>query len=147
RIVFTNGCFDVLHPGHIELLDRARALGDKLVVGINSDRSVRAIKGNGRPLQGEEARAAVLMGLASVDQVIVFDELTPERLIRELEPDVLVKGGDWLPDEIIGADLVRVRGGSVISIPLVPGFSTSSIAARTSLQNGHMDAKADSLIE
>src|SRR5881394_2673260 len=102
-IVFTNGCFDILHPGHIELLKQARALGDKLIVGINSDRSVRSIKGAGRPLQDQEARRSVLLGLDSVDDVVIFDELTPERVIGELQPDILVKGGDWLPDEIIGA--------------------------------------------
>jgi len=101
--VFTNGCFDLLHPGHVDLLERARALGDRLVVGLNSDRSVRALKGNGRPLLPQEARAAVLRALRSVDDIIIFDELTPARLIEELQPDVLVKGGDWPVAQIIGA--------------------------------------------
>src|ERR1043166_7846081 len=127
-VVFTNGCFDLIHPGHIDLLTKARSMGSKLVVGINSDRSVRAIKGPGRPLQGEESRKAVLLGLRPVDEVVIFDEPTPERIIREIRPDVLVKGGDWRPNEIIGADLVESYGGKVCSIPLTPGFSTSQIA-------------------
>lgn len=131
-LVFTNGCFDILHPGHIDLLKRARALGDRLVVGINSDRSVSAIKGPGRPLQSEEARKDVLLGLRSVDDVVIFDELTPERIIADLKPDVLVKGGDWKVDEIIGADIVRSYGGSVVSLPLVEGYSTTQIVERRS---------------
>jgi len=127
-VVFTNGCFDVIHPGHVDLLTKARGLGDRLVVGINSDRSVRAIKGPGRPLQDEDSRKAVLMGLKPVDDVVIFDEPTPERIIREVRPDVLVKGGDWKPGEIIGADFVESYGGKVVSIPLTPGFSTSDIA-------------------
>ena len=138
-IVFTNGCFDILHPGHIELLERARELGDRLIVGINSDRSVRAIKGASRPLQDENARRNVLLGLRSVDEVIIYDELTPERLIRELQPDVLVKGGDWKPDEIIGADIVTAKGGRVVTIPVVNGFSTTSIVERS---NGVADTAA-----
>lgn len=132
KVVFTNGCFDILHPGHIDLLTRARGLGTKLVVGINSDRSVRSIKGAGRPLQDQEARKAVLSGLAVVDEVVVFDELTPERLIKELKPDILVKGGDWKENEIIGADFVKANGGEVFSLPLVDGFSTSGIMERGS---------------
>jgi D-sedoheptulose 7-phosphate isomerase len=126
-IVFTNGCFDILHPGHIELLEKARSLGTKLVVGINSDSSVRSIKGEGRPLQDQEARKAVLLGLESVDEVVIFDEPTPERIIREIKPDILVKGGDWRTDEIIGADFVEKNGGRVVSIPFKDGFSTTSI--------------------
>ncbi|MEQ1923522.1 MAG: D-glycero-beta-D-manno-heptose 1-phosphate adenylyltransferase, partial [Pyrinomonadaceae bacterium] len=129
-IVFTNGCFDILHPGHVDLLRRARELGDKLVVGINSDESVRKIKGPGRPLQDQDSRRAVLLGLNSVDDVIIFDELTPEMLIRTLRPDVLVKGGDWKRDEIIGADFVESYGGSVHSLALVDGHSSSSIVER-----------------
>jgi D-sedoheptulose 7-phosphate isomerase len=129
-IVFTNGCFDIIHAGHIDLLDRARALGDKLIVGINSDRSVRAIKGPGRPIQSEGARMAVLLGLKSVDEVIIFDDPTPERLIEDLRPDVLVKGGDWSVSEIIGADLVKSYGGQVHSLSLVDGYSSSSIIER-----------------
>lgn len=110
-IVFTNGCFDILHAGHVDLLRRARALGSRLIVGINSDASVRSIKGLDRPVQNQEARKAVLLGLESVDEVRIFDELTPEKLIHEIKPDVLVKGGDWKPDEIIGADFVTANGG------------------------------------
>src|SRR5438270_358901 len=109
-VVFTNGCFDILHPGHVDLLERARALGDKLVVGINSDASVRAIKGGNRPYLNQDDRKRVLLGLSSVDEVVIFDELTPEILIHDIRPDVLVKGGDWKPDEIIGADFVLKRG-------------------------------------
>ncbi|MEQ1921556.1 MAG: adenylyltransferase/cytidyltransferase family protein, partial [Pyrinomonadaceae bacterium] len=110
-IVFTNGCFDIIHPGHVDLLSRAKALGDKLVVGINSDRSVSSIKGPGRPLQDQESRKAVLMGLSSVDEVVIYDELTPEETIKQLKPDILVKGNDWKEDEIIGADFVKANGG------------------------------------
>jgi D-sedoheptulose 7-phosphate isomerase len=127
KVVFTNGCFDIIHPGHIDLLTKARSLGTKLVVGINSDRSVRSIKGAGRPLQDQEARKAVLSALSMVDDVLIFDELTPERLIREIRPDVLVKGGDWNENEIVGADLVKASGGEVHSLPLTDGFSTSKI--------------------
>ncbi len=126
-LVFTNGCFDLLHPGHIDLLERARALGDRLVVGINSDASVRAIKGAGRPLMSQEDRATVLLGLRAVDEVVVFDEPTPARIISELKPDVLVKGGDWPIEQIIGADFVLERGGQVFSLPLKPSYSTSQI--------------------
>jgi D-sedoheptulose 7-phosphate isomerase len=129
-IVFTNGCFDVLHAGHVDLLERARALGDKLIVGINSDRSVSAIRGPGRPVQDESARKAVLLGLRSVDEVVIFDEATPEKLIERLRPDILVKGGDWAINEIIGADLVRSYGGEVHSLPLKDGYSSSSIINR-----------------
>jgi D-sedoheptulose 7-phosphate isomerase len=136
-VVFTNGCFDIIHPGHIDLLARARAFGDKLVVGINSDDSVRAIKGAGRPLVSQEARAAVLRGLRSVDEVVIYDEPTPQRIIEEIKPDVLVKGGDWAIDQIIGADFVMKRGGKVFSLPLVAGYSSSSIIEkiRTSDEN------------
>ncbi len=129
-IVFTNGCFDIIHSGHIDLLERARSLGDRLIVGINSDASVRAIKGSDRPFIPQDERAAVLLGLRSVDEVRIFDELTPENLIREIQPDVLVKGGDWKPTEIIGADLVTSRGGRVFSLPLKDGFSSSRIVER-----------------
>jgi len=131
-IVFTNGCFDIIHPGHVDLLARAKALGDKLIVGINSDRSVSSIKGPGRPLQSQDARKTVLLGLSSVDEVIIYDELTPEETIKQLRPDILVKGDDWKEDEIIGADFVKSIGGKVVSLPLVPGFSTSSIATKLS---------------
>ncbi|HMS09678.1 MAG TPA: adenylyltransferase/cytidyltransferase family protein, partial [Pyrinomonadaceae bacterium] len=123
--VFTNGCFDILHPGHVSLLDRARSLGDRLVVGINSDESVRKIKGPGRPVVGQDSRKAVLLALRAVDEVVIFEELTPEKVIHNIKPDILVKGGDWSEDEIIGADFVKGRGGKVYSLPLVPGFSSS----------------------
>lgn len=135
-LVFTNGCFDLLHPGHIDLLERARALGDRLVVGINSDASVRAIKGAGRPLMSEQDRAAVLLGLRSVDDVVVFEEPTPARIISELKPDVLVKGGDWPVEQIIGADFVLGRGGQVFSLPLKPSYSTSRIIEKMQGENG-----------
>ena len=126
-LVFTNGCFDLIHPGHIDLLERARGLGDRLVVGLNSDASVRAIRGAGRPFVSQEDRATVLRGLRSVDQVIVFDEPTPARLIEDLQPDILVKGGDWAVDRIVGADTVLRKGGEVRSLPLKQGYSTSQI--------------------
>lgn len=132
-IVFTNGCFDVLHPGHIQLLQKARALGTKLIVGINSDTSVRGIKGPGRPVFRAEDREEILLALNCVDEVKVFDELTPERLIEEVKPDVLVKGGDWKENEIIGADFVRSRGGKVVTIPFVKGYSSSDVLARINL--------------
>lgn len=130
--VFTNGCFDIIHPGHIDLLTRARALGTYLIVGINSDASVRKVKGPTRPLMTESERRDVLLGLKAVDEVRVFDEPTPENLIRELVPQILVKGGDWKPDEIIGADFVLSRGGKVYSLPLLDGYSTSAIIERIS---------------
>jgi D-sedoheptulose 7-phosphate isomerase len=129
-MVFTNGCFDLLHPGHVDLLRRARELGDRLVVGINSDRSVRAIKGPHRPLQSEQQRAAVLAAIRYVDEVIIFDESTPARLIEEIKPDILVKGGDWPVEQIVGADSVLRRGGNAVSLPLLPGFSTTSMIER-----------------
>lgn len=129
-IVFTNGCFDIIHPGHVDLLERAKSYGSKLVVGINSDSSTTKIKGPGRPLQTQEARRTVLLGLRAVDEVFIFGELTPERLIQEVKPDVLVKGGDWKVEEIIGADFVLKNGGKVYSLPLLAGFSTTSIAER-----------------
>jgi D-beta-D-heptose 7-phosphate kinase/D-beta-D-heptose 1-phosphate adenosyltransferase len=130
RFVFTNGCFDLLHPGHTELLRKARSLGHYLLVGVNSDRSVRAIKGPDRPLQGEQARATVMAALASVDYVVLFDEDTPIRLIEELLPDVLVKGGDYTPASVVGRAEVERAGGQVHVIPLLPGFSSSEIAKR-----------------
>lgn len=129
-IVFTNGCFDILHPGHIELLQKARALGSKLIVGINSDDSVRRIKGPDRPLLNATERSAVLLALECVDEVRIFNESTPENLINEIRPDVLVKGGDWKESEIIGADFVKSNGGKVVSIPLVGDYSTSAILER-----------------
>ena len=126
-VVFTNGCFDILHPGHLDLLRRAKELGTKLIVGINSDNSVRAIKGFSRPLMSENDRAEMLRGLRFVDEVRIFDAPTPQKLIEEINPDVLVKGGDWKIDEIIGADIVIKKGGKVLSLPILEGFSTSRI--------------------
>lgn len=126
-LVFTNGVFDLLHPGHIEVLDMARREGAALVVGLNSDASVRRLKGPTRPVRNTAERAAVLAGLEAIDAVVVFDEDTPLELVRALQPDVIVKGGDYAPDTIVGADVVRARGGRVVVIPLVPGQSTTSI--------------------
>ena len=127
KIVFTNGCFDILHPGHTRYLWEARQLGDYLVVAVNSDRSVRVIKGPDRPVVPQDARTEVLAALAFVDAVAVFDEENPLRVIESLLPDVLVKGSDWTEDRIIGADVVKRAGGEVHSIPLVEGHSTTSI--------------------
>jgi D-beta-D-heptose 7-phosphate kinase/D-beta-D-heptose 1-phosphate adenosyltransferase len=130
-IVFTNGVFDLLHPGHVELLEAARREGAALIVGLNSDASVRRLgKGVDRPVTPEAARARVLAGLAAVDCVVLFDEDTPLELITRLLPDVLVKGADYSRDAIVGADLVESRGGRVVRVPLVHGFSTSSIVER-----------------
>jgi len=130
-VVFTNGVFDLLHPGHVELLESARAEGAALVVGVNSDASVRRLgKGAGRPLAPQDARARVLAGLAAVDCVVLFDEDTPQALIEALAPDVLVKGADYAREAIVGADWVEARGGRVVRVPLVPGFSTTSLVER-----------------
>jgi rfaE bifunctional protein nucleotidyltransferase chain/domain len=129
-VVFTNGCFDLLHAGHVRYLAAARQEGDVLVVGLNSDRSVRDIKGDMRPILNESERAEVLAGLAAVNYVVLFDEADPLRLITALAPDVLVKGGDWPAEAIVGAPLVRNRGGRVVRIPVVEGASTSAIIAR-----------------
>jgi D-beta-D-heptose 7-phosphate kinase/D-beta-D-heptose 1-phosphate adenosyltransferase len=130
RIVFTNGCFDLLHAGHVKLLERARRHGDLLVVGLNSDRSVRALKGRGRPIVPQRDRARLLAALASVDYVVIFHELTPQRVVTRLLPDVLIKGADWTAGEIVGREAVRAAGGRVIRLPLVKGYSTSRIIAR-----------------
>lgn len=130
KIVFTNGCFDLLHPGHIDLLKRAKSLGTKLIVGINSDSSVRAIKGADRPIISQKERKAVLEGLKSVDEVRIFDENTPENIIRTIKPDILVKGGDWKISEIVGAEFVQGYGGKVYSLPLLEGFSSSKIVEK-----------------
>lgn len=127
RVVFTNGCFDLLHPGHIQTLEAARSLGDILVVGVNSDRSVRALKGAGRPLVPEADRAEILAALEAVDFVVIFDSETPQELIARLLPNVLVKGADWGAGEIVGRDEVEAAGGRVVSLPLQPGYSTSDI--------------------
>ena len=127
RVVFTNGCFDMLHPGHIRSLELARALGDALIVGLNSDASVRQLKGEGRPVMAERERAEILAALESVDAVVIFDDLTPREVIARLLPDVLVKGGDWPGDQIVGREEVEAAGGRVVSVPVVPGYSTSDI--------------------
>ena len=129
-LCFTNGCFDLIHPGHVQYLAEARALGDFLVVGLNSDASVARLKGPGRPLQDEAARAAILLGLRSVDAVIRFDEDTPLELIRALQPEVLVKGGDYTPEGVVGREVVEGRGGRLVLIPFLPGHSTSRIEQR-----------------
>ena len=126
-VVFTNGVFDLLHPGHIRYLQDARNQGDALIVGVNSDQSVRAIKGPARPITPEDERAEVLAALRCVDAVVVFDEETPARIIARLQPDVLVKGADWALDDIIGRDTVETRGGRVVRVPLAEGYSTSAI--------------------
>ena len=145
-IVFTNGCFDLIHPGHIDLLDRAKSLGTKLVVGINSDRSVRSIKGPDRPFQSEEDRKAILLGLRSVDEVIIFDETTPEKLIHNIKPDILVKGGDWKENEIIGADFVKANGGRVLSLPLKDDFSSTKIVDRVRRAEPSVPMSGNSMI-
>ena len=127
RIVFTNGCFDLLHPGHIRTLEEARALGDVLIVGINSDASVRELKGRGRPVFPMKERAEVLAALECVDAVVIFDEPTPRELIAKLLPDVLVKGGDWADDQIVGREEVEAAGGRVVSVPVLPGYSTTEL--------------------
>ena len=130
RVVFTNGCFDLLHPGHVALLGQARAAGDRLVVGLNSDASVTRLKGAGRPVQNEQARAAVLASLAAVDLVVPFEEDTPRTLIGELKPDVLVKGADYRLDQVVGADIVQAYGGKIVLADLLPGHSTTATIAR-----------------
>jgi rfaE bifunctional protein nucleotidyltransferase chain/domain len=127
HVVFTNGCFDLLHPGHIGSLEQARALGDALIVGLNSDASVRHLKGAGRPVLPERERAEILAALECVNAVVIFDEPTPREVIAGLLPDVLVKGGDWPGDQIVGREEVEAAGGRVVSIPVVPGYSTTAI--------------------
>jgi rfaE bifunctional protein nucleotidyltransferase chain/domain len=127
RVVFTNGCFDLIHPGHVAYLEAARGLGDLLVVGLNTDASVSRLKGPGRPLVPEEARARVMAGLAAVDAVTFFDEDTPAELIAALRPDVLVKGGDYELDQIVGRDTVEADGGEVRVIPFLRGYSTTDL--------------------
>jgi rfaE bifunctional protein nucleotidyltransferase chain/domain len=129
-LVFTNGVFDLLHPGHISVLLAARQLGDALVVGLNSDASVRRLKGDSRPVRTENERAIVLSALGMVDAVVVFEQDTPLELIRILEPDVLVKGGDYTESTVVGASDVRARGGRVVIVPLAPGHSTTAIVEK-----------------
>lgn len=127
RIVFTNGVFDILHPGHIRYLQQARALADALIVGLNADASVRRNKGPERPINDEQERAEILAALACVDAVVIFGEDTPAGIIKAIQPDVLVKGADWGEDAIVGRDTVEARGGRVVRVPIEQGFSTSSI--------------------
>jgi rfaE bifunctional protein nucleotidyltransferase chain/domain len=127
RVVFANGCFDLLHPGHIQLLEAARAMGDALIVGLNSDESVRALKGAGRPVISQQERAEILAGFECVDGVIVFDELTPQKTVAALLPDILVKGGDWPGNQIVGREEVEAAGGKVVLIDIVEGHSTTEI--------------------
>ena len=127
KIVFTNGCFDILHPGHIAYLEDAAACGDVMVLGLNSDTSVRRLKGSERPINSEQDRAVMLAGLASIDYVTLFDQDTPMELISAVKPDVLVKGGDWTIENIVGADFVQGRGGEVYSLPFREGYSPTSL--------------------
>jgi rfaE bifunctional protein nucleotidyltransferase chain/domain len=129
-VVFTNGVFDLLHRGHVEYLEEAAALGDRLVVGLNDDASVRRLKGPERPLVPEDERAELVTALACVDRVVLFSEDTPERLIREIAPDVLVKGADWALDRIVGREFVEARGGRVLTVPVRQGFGTTRIVER-----------------
>lgn len=127
RVVFTNGCFDLLHPGHVRILEYARGLGDMLIVGLNSDESVRQLKGEGRPVLPERERAEILAAMEAVGAVVIFDQLTPREVIAGLLPDVLVKGGDWPGDQIVGREEVEAAGGRVVSVPVVPGYSTTEM--------------------
>jgi D-glycero-beta-D-manno-heptose 1-phosphate adenylyltransferase len=129
-IVFTNGVYDLLHPGHVRYLRAARALGDALIVGVNSDRSVRANKGPARPINPEAERAEVIAALECVEAAVIFDEDTPQEIISRLQPDVLVKGADWAEDAIVGRDVVEARGGRVVRMPVEQGFSTTELLAR-----------------
>jgi rfaE bifunctional protein nucleotidyltransferase chain/domain len=142
RVVFTNGCFDLIHPGHVRCLAEARALGDVLVVAVNSDRSVRGNKGPERPLVNEQDRAEVIAALASVDYVTIFDEPTPRELISRVLPSVLVKGADWALDQVAGREEVEAAGGRVVSIPLASGYSTTNIVQR--IRNADASAAAAS---
>ncbi len=140
RIVFTNGCFDILHAGHVRYLTAARREGDLLVVGLNSDQSVKRIKGPQRPLVSEQQRAEVLAGLWCVDYIVIFDDPDPLRVIQALQPGVLVKGDDWAENQIIGADVVKSDGGRVVRVPVVGGISTSRIIERIVQRFGSADA-------
>lgn len=142
RVVFTNGCFDLLHPGHIRELEFARAQGDVLIVGLNSDSSVRQLKGAGRPLMSEGERAEILLALESVDGVVIFDEPTPREVVSRLLPDVLVKGEDWAADQIVGREEVEAAGGKVVRAPILEGFSTTEIIRK--IRQGAHASPADS---
>jgi D-beta-D-heptose 7-phosphate kinase/D-beta-D-heptose 1-phosphate adenosyltransferase len=135
-VVFTNGVFDLLHPGHVRYLQQARALGDALVLGLNSDGSVRRNKGTERPITPEAERAEIVAALSCIDVVVVFDEDTPADIVQACHPDILVKGADWPADQIVGRDTVEARGGRVVRIPVEPGHSTSSIVAKIRAERG-----------
>jgi rfaE bifunctional protein nucleotidyltransferase chain/domain len=135
-IVFTNGVYDLLHPGHVRYLNAARGFGDALIVGVNSDRSVRANKGPSRPVNPEQERAEVIAALASVDAAVIFDEDTPHAIISRLQPDVLVKGADWPADHIVGRDIVEARGGRVVRAQIEEGYSTSALIERVRRSRG-----------
>jgi len=130
KIVFTNGCFDILHCGHIKLLEKAKSKGDILVVGLNSDSSVRKLKGKGRPVRGEQERAEILASLRMVDYVVIFNESTPLRLIKIIKPDVLVKGSDYKDKKVVGRDVVEKGGGKVYLFPLIKGYSSTDIISK-----------------
>ena len=136
KVLFTNGCFDLLHPGHVRYLQQARALGDALIVALNSDRSVRELKGDKRPILTQDERAEVMAALACVDYVAIFDEPTPREVIAALLPDVLVKGGDWGIDQIVGREEVEAAGGQVMSLPFVDGCSTTDVIERIAQRYG-----------
>jgi rfaE bifunctional protein nucleotidyltransferase chain/domain len=142
RVVFTNGCFDLLHPGHLRSLEQARELGDALIVGLNSDASVRQLKGEGRPVLPERERAEILAAMECVDAVIIFDDATPREVIARLLPDVLVKGRDWPGDQIVGREEVEAAGGRVVSVPVMPGYSTSEILRK--IREGARASRAES---
>jgi len=142
RVVFTNGCFDLIHPGHIRYLRAAKKLGDVLVVALNSDASVRRLKGSSRPLVPEQDRCEVMAALEMVDYVTVFDQDTPFEVIKLLQPDVLVKGGDWKPEQIVGADVVRAAGGKVRSLPFASGYSTTRLAEKVA-RRGQASDRSD----
>ncbi|MDP4282298.1 MAG: D-glycero-beta-D-manno-heptose 1-phosphate adenylyltransferase [Bacteroidota bacterium] len=137
KIVFTNGCFDILHLGHIEYLAKARSMGNLLIIGLNSDASIHKIKGPDRPVNDENSRAMVLASLSFVDAVILFDEETPAELIRRINPDILVKGNDYRADQIAGHDIVEAHGGKVVTIELTPGYSTTGIISRINHPEKH----------
>ena len=130
RIGFTNGCFDILHPGHVKVLTAARAACDRLIVGLNSDASTKRLKGEGRPVQDEQARSEVLAALEAVDLVAIFEEDTPIRLISEIRPSVLVKGGDYSREQVVGHEIVEANGGEVLLVDILPGFSTTTLVNR-----------------
>lgn len=136
KIVFTNGCFDIIHPGHLSYLATAKALGDILVIGVNSDESVKRLKGNNRPILNQNERTLILSYMEMIDYLCIFDEDTPYELIKAIEPDILVKGGDWAVENIVGKDILEAYGGKVISIPYLEGASTTNIVERIIKKHG-----------